>query len=292
MISPQTVDSRIDDGLKDHYAMFYKNVAPNGKLMVFLPGTDAAPWSYQYIMDLGARLGYRVIGLEYPNNDNPYGIWTASHSSDPEGRRKIFHARVTGENLTKLTHVNPGNCIEERLAALLPYLDRTHPDEGWSKFYDGNEVKWDLVCVAGHSQGSGMAAYIAQRHAVDRVALFSGPSLYAGSWVAASGKTPPARIFFAYHKDEVRGDNLLVRGYDALGLQKFGAPVFAESAAPPYNHSHIIRLGLPPAIPDSAALNGRAAHNSTACDRPTPKLADGTPSYSPVWTYLLGGGPQ
>jgi hypothetical protein len=232
-----------------------------------------------------------VIGLEYPNIDNPYGIWRSSHTSDPQAREKMFYARVTGENVTPLTHVSPGNGIEQRLAALLAYLDRSHPDEGWSEFYAGNEIRWNLVCVAGHSQGAGMAAFIAKRHDVDRVALFSGPSLSSGSWVFTSGKTPPERMFAVYHKDEVTWDNVLVKGYDALGLRKFGAPVSAELASPPYDHSHIIQLGIPPTIPVSAPLHEKA-HASVVVDRPTPKRADGMPAYSQVWAYVLGGRPQ
>jgi hypothetical protein len=298
LIGPQETDPRITEELQDHFVIYYKHVPANGKLLVFLPGTDAMPRYYQSILDTGAQLGYKVIGLEYQNIGNPTEL--SESSQDPEAQAKVRLARLTGQNVSPFVHMTPGNSIEERLLSLLSFLDRAHPTENWSAFYSGDKIHWPLVCVAGHSQGAGMAAFIAKREPVLRAALLSGPGDlsrqtkgFVPSWLYEPGKTPSERIFAAYHiTEQQRRPGFFQRRFDAMGIGKFGLPVRAEEVAPPYAHSHIIQMTLTPAVSDAEASKYGAAHGSVACDRPTPKLSNGQPAYGPVWRYLFGADPQ
>ncbi|WP_204298328.1 hypothetical protein, partial [Stenotrophomonas maltophilia] len=62
-----------------------------------------------------------------------------------------------------------------RLVALLRLLDREQPARGWGHYLDGDGLNWEAILVSGQSQGAGMAAWIARRHKVRRVVLFSSP---------------------------------------------------------------------------------------------------------------------
>lgn len=290
-ISPQETDPRINQELKDHYVMFHSTAKSNGKLLVFFPATT--PRHYQLIMDVGARLGYRVIGLEYPNINNPLEL--CKESDDLECNEKVWLARLSGQpGISPLVNMSPGNGVLERLAALLRFLDENHPDEGWSRFYSAHDINWNLVCLAGHSQGAGMAAFIAKRRRVDRVALFSGPrdfharSNQLAGWMSKPASTSPASMFVLWHAGDVRrgGREAQVQASTALGLAPFGEPVAADEMQPPYKHSHILFVALPPNIPDT--VDGYASHSSTARDQSTPLAADGSPAYAPIWRYMLG----
>ncbi len=88
-----------------------------------------------------------------------------------------------------------------RLVKLLQYLDVQHPDEHWGDYLIGGEPNWSRIVISGHSQGAGMAAYIAKRKAVARVVLFSSPWDYVKSsrqpapWLSETSATPPERWF-------------------------------------------------------------------------------------------------
>ena len=133
---------------------------------------------------------------------------------------------------------------------------------------------WQRIAVAGHSQGAGMAAFLAKRTPVARVALLSGPLDFV--WpshgpapsLAAPSATPGERWYGLYHGEE-RQAALLRQAYGALGL----AP----------DQIRVLRLA-----PDGWAPD--AFHKSVVVDPLTPRAADGSPAYAADWAFLLGGG--
>lgn len=128
--------------------------------------------------------------------------------------------------------------------------------------------------MAGHSQGAGMAAYIAQRKSVARVILFSSPwDLYGrdrelAPWIKAGpGATPADRWFGAYHKKENTAAQI-VRAYRALKIPD----------------AHVRVLSLEP----GRFVGKNPYHLSVVGDGTTPRDPSGSPSYAGDWRFLLG----
>ncbi len=131
---------------------------------------------------------------------------------------------------------NYGNGAVERLSAALAYLNATHPQDGWGQFlgncqiyweYTGFNVggtmkcpNWSKISLAAHSQGTKVAAEIAQAHdlGTGRVLMFSGepdvldetdtsghtiyqvsdpskPVPESPSYLVPDGATPPSHYF-------------------------------------------------------------------------------------------------
>ena len=74
--------------------------------------------------------------------------------------------------------INEGDCINARLLDLLVYLNNRFPSQGWGQFYtnasDTGSLQWNMITVAGHSQGAGNAQIIAYFYSVARSIQFAG----------------------------------------------------------------------------------------------------------------------
>jgi hypothetical protein len=296
-VAPQATDPAIDRALADHYVWLDTTGRGNPKLLVFMPGANNTPSSWQRFEQEAARLGYHVIGLMYQNDVevvnrcggsfNPVG-----HSLDPNCSGDIRLEVLTGDDSSNIVNVTPANSIDNRLTKLLVYLDAQFPQEGWSQFLEDGAPKWSQIAVSGQSQGAGQAALIGKLRHVDRVVMFSGPPdarvpEVADPWIAI-GATPVAKYFALFHQR----DHLVVgirANLAALDLQLFGEPVMAELNDPPYGGTHIITTDLRPTLGYDAP---NAPHQSTARDNNTPIGPDGTPMLRDAWRYLLGEPPR
>lgn len=266
-------------------------VAPRGRLFVMLPGTGAIPRNYRTIVRTGASRGWHGIGLTYPNAEAVGDLCGGTTDPDCTGntRREI----ITGESLSALVAVNAANSITGRLTALLTYLDRTFPTEGWGQFLRNGAVDWSLVTVAGHSQGAGHAAYMAKLFSLDRAVMFSGagdvgvPGSPIARWFSLPNITPASRQYgFTHTADELVTFALLRSNWNAIGLPApAGGPVSVDGANPPYGSSNQLSTSADPtAVPPAISTSPR--HASPVADVITPSTAQGTPLYAPVWTYL------
>jgi pimeloyl-ACP methyl ester carboxylesterase len=76
------------------------------------------------------------------------------------------------------------------------------------------------VTVAGHSQGSGHAAYLAKLFAVGRVILIGGPQdnfdPEIAGWVTQAGPTPAGRYYSLVHRKDFFGADLQISVFKAL----------------------------------------------------------------------------
>lgn len=150
-------------------------------------------------------------------------------------------------------------------------------------------MNWSRVVIGGHSQGAGMAAFLAKRVAVARVALWSGPSDYLPAahgfapWLSAASATPPERWYAMVHRDEA-GARTLLAAYAVLGVP--GAPAVADASVPQTTHQFIVTLPPRPG-PAMPAIAG-PEHGSVAGDLRTPLDAAGRPVYAPVWRAMIG----
>ena len=170
-VRPSDVDPRVRQ-FDDPSLVFDTQAPPGAPLVVFFPGTDGTPERSHDFLSVVAGQGYRVIGLEY--DDTPAVSQTCPKDPDPDCSTTFRRMRVYGDGQARVDNP-PAEAIVVRLSMLLQALDARHPGEGWGQYLDGDRPRWDRIVVSGLSQGAGMAAFIAKKHEVARVVLFSSP---------------------------------------------------------------------------------------------------------------------
>jgi hypothetical protein len=272
-ISPQDTDAAISRFNEPHVVVFDREAAPPARLLLFMPGTATSPASIDDFLTLAATLGYRVVSLSY--NNLPAVVDICPKDPDAACSGKFRQERTFGEDVTAHIDDKPEESIVSRVVKLLVTLDKEHPSENWRQYLDGDAPRWDRIAVAGHSQGAGMAAYIAQRKHVVRVVLLSGPWDFYGArgeerlapWIrGGNGATPAAFWFGAYHKKENTAPRIVL-AYKALNIPD----------------AHMRVLTLEPAL----RLGNNPYHLSVVVNRATPRNEKGVASYEDDWRFLL-----
>jgi predicted esterase len=271
-IAPHETDPAITRFDVPHYVTFEPPMDPAANLLVFMSGSGGVPGGTSEFLAVAASRGYRVISLAY--NDLPAVVAVCTSDPDPTCSGRFRQKRIFGDNVLASIDDRPAESIVNRLVKLLEALDRLHPAEGWGQFLDGAAPKWSRIAVAGHSQGAGMAAYLAQRRAVARVVLFSSPWDNSGHerlapWINGTGVTPADRWFAAYHKKENTA-SLIARAYQALKIPPAQIRVFALE-------------------PDKR-VGDNPYHLSMVGNGTTPHDATGAPAYVADWSFLVGAG--
>lgn len=269
-VVPSQIDSAVAQFDRASLAIYDKQkVKKNGGLLLFLPATLGWPTEAEELFGAAARDGYHVISLEYDNGRPVEKICRGMPSSCwADVRTK----RVFGEDTTTLITDAPAESIIHRLTVLLQYLAKSYPSEGWGNYLDGSAPRWSAITISGHSQGSAMAAFIAKREALRRVALFSGPFDYGpdrqpAPWLSAPGATPPDRWYAMYHTKEAHAD-VLAAAYRALQIPA----------------SHIFAVSLP----SRKITSGDYYHASVVTTGWTPIAANGQPAYLSDWLQMIG----
>jgi pimeloyl-ACP methyl ester carboxylesterase len=270
-VAPHATDPAIERFDDPHYVVFERGVPASADLLVFMSGSGGRPEGTSDFLHVAAGQGYRVVSLAY--NDLPAVVAICTRDPDPSCSGDVRQKRIFGDNVTRKIDDKPAESIVNRLVKLLKTLDRDHPSEGWGGYLTDDGPRWERIAVAGHSQGAGMAAYIAQRRSVARVILFSspwdsfGPGRLAPWVLKGSGATPPERWFGAYHKKENTAA-LIDEAYRALHVPRQNVRVFtlAPSRMTGPNPYHLSMVG-----------------NGT-----TPRAPDGSPAYAGDWRFLTG----
>lgn len=271
-VVPSSIDTSVHRFDAPHLVVFDRAANPDAPLLLFLPGTGGRPENTSAFSAVAARQGYRVIGLAYV--DEPAVQQICPREPDPDCAEKVRRKRIFGDDVTGLIDDRANESIVSRLTALLVALDRAHPAEGWSRYVSDGKPDWTRIAVSGLSQGAGMAAYIAQRTAVERVILFSSPWDNYGRmhtlapWVRRGhGATPPDRWYAAYHRSENTAE-LIQRAYSALQI--------------PRDHIHVFTLAPARRVSDNPF------HPSVVGNIATPRKPDGSPAYADEWRAMLG----
>jgi hypothetical protein len=195
--APQT-DPAIEAVHGPNIAAYAAHTESQHRLLLFLVGTKGVPEHSLTIDTTFAQWGYHAISLDYENN---VVAVSCAHATDPACFDHYREAIVTGRSVSDKIQVDPGNSILNRFGKLLIYLAKNDPKGGWGQFLHHGQPVWSRIIVAGHSQGSGHAAYLGQMFPVDRVLMFSGPQDYLDDlhrpapWLANPSATPPARFF-------------------------------------------------------------------------------------------------
>ncbi len=281
-VLPKVTDSAIDNWLEPHYVTFNPAVPAKNKLFLFLVGSFGKPNNVQLISQQAANEGFNAINLRYPN------AWTVNDLCDRDSDKacydKVRLEILDGQDRSDKVTISRANSIENRLQKLLVYLNAQHPEQGWSKFLDGENIRWDLIVVAGHSQGGGHAVMIGHVHQVSRVVMMGAPNdSFRGErdlapWISSKNATPAANYYgFSHSKDP--GYKGQQAAWGVIGLNAFGPVVNVEGKTAPYNNSHQLTTNITPAQPGEF-------HGSVVVDRNTPKAKDGTPLLKEVWQYL------
>ena len=289
-VLPKTTDPAITTatfGSPLQYAYLTNNVSKRkNRLFVFIPGTLATSKNYRQILQMAAKCGYYSIGLSY---DDIYTIETYSgETTDDKKAENIFEEYLTGNDVSPDVNVPKANGFENRIIKMLLYLDKTYPTENWKRFLtSNNEIKWNLLSVAGHSQGADHAMYMGKERSLFRVGFFSGPYNFKLSngkyptWITTQGLTPPERMYgFSHTGDLVRVYSDTQQNWDTLHLVGEPASVdHIKTYSPAYNlYYHQL----------TTSLGGKfsAFHGKPVADDATPYDAMGLPKYRYVWAYM------
>lgn len=286
-VAPSDTNPDIDLAAEPHYVCHDETTPTTGQLMVFFPGTGARPSDYQLFVETAATMGHHSIGLSY-YNPRSVNLQICPTDPDPNCHANVRSEVLFGGDTHDAVEISNANSATGRSLALLDYLSVAQPNAAWDQFSDGELILWDKLIVAGHSQGGGMAAYIAHREPVARAIMFGWVDLRRGvvaPWLLDDHATPADQVFFFEHVDDrARGQSAKEAMFTAWGVDAFGE-VNVDGAAPPYDDARILLTALPPAI--TGARPSAAAHNMPIADIFTPRTDDGETILLPTWQYLL-----
>jgi hypothetical protein len=241
------------------------------KLVVALPGNNAAPSGLKNFLGFARDHGFHAIGLDIPNPEN----LTSLCDTDPDPLACFGRLRYTvtfdGGPETQIgINGHPQDKIIKRLKALLLHLEQVDPYGGWDRYLDpdptapdGLRPHYASIVFVGHSLASGYAAYIGKKFPVSRVLLFSGmvdgldgPIPISASWVP-SHQTPSSSYYGMIHQD----DEPSRRARTVNNWHTLGIPFWQQL------------------IPGDTCVAPCSPHNSVIKDADT---------YGPAWEWMLG----
>ncbi|MEK6783739.1 MAG: hypothetical protein AABY93_18710 [Bacteroidota bacterium] len=285
-VLPLNTDEKIQSSTTFHYAFVDTRTSLRGKLFVFFGGTSSLPQNYSLINKAATSLGYHVINLNYPNSVNEQAC---NEIADPACFSNYHEEVIFGGTQSNLVEVTAANSITNRILKLLQYLHQLNRYNGWDQFYEGSELMYSKLVLAGHSQGGGHAAYLAQKYSVDRVVLFSSPNDFsdgdsaAASWCSDEFATSLDRFYGLTHKrDDTFNISKQYAIWEDIGMLEVADTSSADSA----NYSSFSAL-VTNFDPDSDATRLPLYHNLTAQDYALP-LGEDRKHLKQVWLYLLG----
>jgi len=275
-VSPAEADPQVKRFLSDNIVIYKHGVAKDAPLMVYFSGTSGTPLTGWLFLEAAAKAGYRVIGLEYDNGSAVPVV--CGPNPDPACSDHFRQKRIFGDNVSKDIDDLPEESVVNRLTKMLVYLDAHHHAEGWGQYLRNGAPNWPRIGFAGHSQGGGVAAYIAKKEPVYRVIVLSGAwdrtevTKTWAAWITAKSATPMTRWYAACHAKESRSEPIQA-AYKVLGI--------------PPSHVRVLKLGLNPGY-QSPSPNADVYHGSMISTMSTPRDAAGNPAYAADWAFFLG----
>jgi len=273
LVQPSQTDANYSTSDKSHFVV--RNTKNHlNKLMLFIGGSFSSPDNYTFISEHAASIGFDLISISYPNN-----IPAASlASSDDQFAFDNYRDEICfGNQVSNAVSVDDLNSINTRTLKLIQYLHNTFPEQNWNKYLTAsNNLDWEKIVIAGHSQGAGHACYIGKKRLADRIVMFSGPNDYStyfdrpANWLSEDGITELSKQYALLHiNDEIISYDFQVLNLKELGiLTSSEEPFLVDDLSPPYNDKNVLALNIP------AFSN----HNSTI---------GGNTKLPSIWTYLL-----
>ncbi len=285
-INARTTDKDISFSSLLHHVYLDTNNASQGPLMLYFVGSYDKPSKTTFFPLLAACRGYHVIVLEYPNK---VAAKSACAKSDQSLCYTYFRKEILeGKDYLSSIDIAKPDGILNRTLKLLQYLDAQHPSQGWNKYYDGEQILWENITVAGHSQGGGHALFISTQKKVKRAIGFAAPNDYSerfgkpALWTQLESATPKENqyVFLNLHDDVVPFEQQYAACQN-LGLPTVGDSLSVDKASSPYDSSHVLYTRR-----TTTGFGGN--HSLLVRDQNTPLDNNGIPIFLPVWTYLLG----
>ena len=270
LVKPSQADPRITQHDEDNVVLLPDGQGKDAPLAIFLPGSNGRPQNVLPLLQTVAQQGYRVIGLSY--DDSPSVSQVCPKQPEPACSARFREMRAFGRGSGPVSNP-PAEAVDARLIALLQYLNREHPDAGWSAYLTpDNRPQWSQMLVSGLSQGAGMAAYIAKFYPVYRVVLFSSPWDVTGRdhhpapWLSHASATPADR-WWAERPAREKTPKLLEHAYQALEIPRDHILIFNRDlgfspkagAENPYHGSTVKNTDY---RPEWRQLYGNAVSNS------------------------------
>ncbi len=282
-IPPKLTDVNIDNWLEPHYVAFNLSLKIRPELFLFLGGSFGKPGQQKLFLQEIINLGYIVIHLNYPNDWTIANLCQNSNQFNchEKKRKAIIYGQTNARNNIIIT---PANSIENRLAKLLLFLTNYLPELSWSNYLKHNQIKWESIIIAGHSQGGGHAAIIAQDYLVSRVIMLSSPADYnqhynqMASWLSTPTVTPSERFYGFVHLQDPAYPRI-IKAWNLLGLSNHGDLINID-------HIPISEVNSHQLVTSKLTATPHKFHGSIFNDRHTPKFSDGRPLYKEVWQYL------
>jgi len=237
-IRPSETDRGITQANEPHLVAYNPRSAGDG-LLVFLTGTGGKS-EWMPFFGMAAEEGYRVISLSYRNT--PAVAQVCIGSGDRLCAQNFRQKRIFGSNVSQVITDTPADSIVNRLTKLLRYLSATDEAGRWGEYLADGQPLWSRITVAGQSQGGGMAAFLAKKHTVARVIIFSGgwdnqgqpgPVQPGGiaAWYSMPSATPAAVWYGTYHVQEENAA-VIEKTYGALSIPKDNVISFRRPVPP------------------------------------------------------------
>jgi hypothetical protein len=274
------------------------SVSAQGRLLVFLPGTQGRPSQYTHILRAAASRGFHAVGVNYQNQTAMGALCQFSTDADCYWNARNAVIFGGGTPVSGQTPVTGADSIVNRLNKLLASLNASHPAEGWGQFLLANgTADWSKVVLAGHSQGGGHVGVLAKTVSLGRAVYFSSPEDWneltdrPANWTQARPNvTPSSRQFgFGSDADTLVPNSHAFAHWSSLGMFRPAAgPVLVDGTSAPFADSQQLRTALPPNPASTAATPALRNHGVTVVDTSTPVDAAGKPLFDTngVWAYL------
>lgn len=288
-ILPTTIDpasSAYPESIHQLYLPTEPGVALRDELFVMLPGTNNRAQGFERIALLAARAGYPVISLAYESETHPNALCAdvVGDQAILDCRAGVWTEKAYGTDVTAEYPGDEPNSIAGRLLRVLQYVDAMYPQAGADRFFDGTDLVWEDIALAGFSQGSLMAAFIGKDHALARLVLFAGgcdvlekpagPELVP--WCTEPRATPAERTWVVMHVDDEPEEDTAIA--EAFGVTALGAWADASAGSPSYcTDTHAIQSHEPTDAP----------HLSIAHDGELPVDGNGVPTLAEDYYYLM-----
>jgi len=268
-VEPGQTDTSIETVHGPNIALYDTQVPSRHLLILFIVGTGGRATGTRTMDSIFAIMGYHAITIDY--EDNVVAV-ACAHSKDSTEFDRYRDAIITGAPVSALVKVDTANSILNRFQKLLVYLVKHDPDGGWKEFVESDRPRWGKIVVAGHSQGSGHAAYIGKMFEVSRVLMFSGPQDYLDDlhrpapWQEWKSATPVSRYFaFLNLKDPFNIKHQLANDMVLIHLSKPDT-IMVTPGEVIHSDKHILVNNIPTKSP----------HGSTLF-----------PIFKNVWEYML-----
>jgi hypothetical protein len=198
-----------------HFFCYPVGVAHNGKLLLYLVGTTDSPTQYVAFPRRACALGYATVSVAYHNEIDSRSTCRSNSECYEAFRREIVYGI---DSLPDPIRVNQANSILGRFLNVLETLERreAHFFPPWRSIR-ARVIMRDFthVAVAGHSQGSGHALFIARDFEVERLIMLAGITdrmnsglsdhaapAWIANWNPATSQTPSNRFFTYIHDDD------------------------------------------------------------------------------------------